>query len=99
MVGRAKLRFRWVIKLNRFRMVDKHVVIICYVVRDDIFELSCVLPFASHENRALEHLSPIPWATEAYHIVYRCMKVLLIVNLPIVGLLPLELILMSSVAP
>jgi len=65
----ATLRMRWVIKLNRFRMVDEHIVIICYVVRDDIFELPCI-PLVTHEYRALEHLSSIPGATEANHIVY-----------------------------
>ena len=50
-------------------MVDEHIVIICYVVRDDIFELPGI-PLATHEYRALEHLSPIPGATEANHVVY-----------------------------
>ena len=64
----ATLRIRWVIKLNRFRMVNEHIVVICYVVRDDIFELPGIR-LASHEYRALEHLSPIPGTTEANHIV------------------------------
>ena len=49
-------------------MVDENIVIICYEVRDDIFELPGI-PLATHEYRALEHLSPIPRATEANHIV------------------------------
>jgi hypothetical protein len=38
-------------------------------VRDNIFELSCISS-VTHENRALEHLSSIPWATKANHVVY-----------------------------
>ena len=94
-VKEATLGMSWMIKLNRFCMVNEHIVIICYVVRDNIFELSCISS-VTHENRALEHLSPIPWATKANHVVYWCMKVLLII--PILGFLPLESILLSSIA-
>jgi hypothetical protein len=58
-----------VIKLNRFRMVHDHIVVICYVVRDYFFELPGI-PLITREYRTLEHLSPIPGPTEANHVVY-----------------------------